>query len=93
MTSQATGSEDIQTGRTFNRSMGLLAASAIAVAIGLVTVGEGGNEQRRNLSQTDANEQRPVGVALPGVDVPFTAPSRVLDPTLSRPDAGSDQHG
>jgi len=93
MTSQATGSEDIQTGRTFNRSMGLLAAGAIAAAIGLVAVDEQGTALHRNASQTDANEQRPVGAMAPGMDVPFTAPSRVLDPTLSRPEAGSDQHG
>jgi hypothetical protein len=73
--------------------MGLLAAVAIAAAIGLVTGEERGSELHRNLSQTDANEQRPVSAVVPGMDVPFAAPSRVLDPTLSRPEAGSDQHG
>ena len=93
MASQATGSEDIRTGRTFNRSMGLLAAGAIAAAIGLVVADEQGTALHQHASQTDANEQRPAGALAPGMEVPFAAPSRVLDPTLSRPDAGSDQHG
>ena len=93
MASQATGSEDIQTGRAFNRSMGLLAAVAIATTVGLVAVDEPGGDLHRNALQTDANEQRPVGAKIPGVDVPFAAPSLILDSTLSRPERGSDQHG
>jgi hypothetical protein len=56
-------------------------------------VDERRSELHRNVSPTDANEQRPVGAMVPSMDVPFAAPSRVLDPTLSRPEAGSNQHG
>lgn len=92
MTSQA-AVEEIGSSRTFNRSMGLLAAVAIAAAVGLVAGDRPGSEPHRNALQTDANEQRPVGATAPGVDVPIAAPSNVLDPTLSRPGRDGDQHG
>lgn len=92
MTSQAV-LEEIESSRTFNRSMGLLAAVAIAAVVGLVAGDGPGSEPHGKVLQTDANEQRPVGATAPSVDVPIAAPSNVLDPTLSRPGQNGDQHG
>jgi hypothetical protein len=93
MQAKSVGSDDVQGGKAFRRSMGLLAAVTVAAAAGLavVDVQEGGATP--NFLRTDANDHRPAGAPTPLAETPLVAPAGNPDPTLSRPDRGSDQHG
>lgn len=92
MQTEMTGSDDAQAGAAFKRSMGLLAAVAIAVGVGLAIVDVPEADLSPRVLRTDANANRPAGVPTPA-GAPAAASPQELDPTLSRPDRGSDQHG
>lgn len=85
MKSHKTGPDDPD-GKTLKRAVAVLAVGALAIAIGLVADDMRQSKTRRFLP-TDANLHRAAAAA---EEAPFWAPE---DPALTRPDAGSDQHG
>jgi hypothetical protein len=87
------GNEEVQTGRTMKRAMGLLAAVAVAMAAALATVDVPEADINPHVLKTDANDHR----GGPGAASPQSAPAQPgrgeLDPTLQRLDRGNDHHG
>lgn len=85
--------DDIQTGKTMKRAMGLLAAFAVAAAAGLATVDVPEADLKPHVLRTDANDLRGgPGTATPA-SMPASPTSGELDPALLQPDRGNDHHG
>lgn len=85
--------DDVQTGKTMKRAMGLLAAFAVAAAAGLATIEVPEADLNPRVLKTDANDLR----GGPGTATPASTPvppnSGELDPALLRPDGANDHHG
>lgn len=83
--------EDAENGRAMNRSMVLLAAGALAVALGLVTVDQPEVVHSARVLDTDAS--RSAAPATPGSAPALLPAVRELDPALFRLERGNDHHG
>jgi hypothetical protein len=85
--------DDIQTGKTMKRAMGLLAAVAVAAAAGLATVDVPEADLKPHVLKTDANELRGGPGSAPPASAPAAPASGQLDPALLRTDGANDHHG
>ena len=87
----ALSNDAVQTGKTVKRAMSLLAAIAFAAAAGLASIDVSESSLTPRALKTDANEQGRGARA--GVESAAAPAAGELDPSLQRPDSGSDQHG
>lgn len=84
-------SDDVQTGKAMKRAMSLLAAVAVAAAVGLATVDVPEADLTPHVLKTDG-AGRGFGPAT-SAETPAAPASGVLDPSLRRTDQVVDQHG
>ena len=83
--------DDLASRRTFYHSMELLVVGAVALAVGFFAADY--LKGRPSSLKADANAQRPAGTVIPPDTSPPLKPSGVVDPTLKKPEKGTDQHG
>lgn len=83
-------SDDVQTGKAMKRAMGLLAAVAMAAAVGLATVDVPEADLTPHVLKTDAGHG--TGAVAPA-RTPAGGGRGELDPALQRTDQANDQHG
>jgi hypothetical protein len=83
--------EDLASKRTFYHSMELLLVGVVALAVGFFAADY--LKPRPVPLKTDANAQRPAGTIVPPDTSPPLKPSGEVDPSIKRPEKGTDQHG
>jgi hypothetical protein len=81
--------EDVESGKAMKRAMGLLAAVAVAAAVGLATVDVPEADLTPHVLKTDGGGFVPATSA----QAPAAPASGELDPLLLRTDQTADQHG